>query len=84
MVKLQEALDLREQGIKKPILLMAPFDERDLQLAVSRDIMPMVYTPIGDVLERESRAARAGRFRFTSAWTPASAASVCRTGRRPR
>ena len=59
VVKLQEALDLREQGIKKPVLLMAPVDERDLQLAVSRDIMPMVYTPIGDLLERESR--RLGR-----------------------
>lgn len=52
VVKLQEALDLRDQGIKKPVLLMAPLDERDLQLAVSRDIMPMVYTPIGDLLER--------------------------------
>ena len=59
VVKLQEALDLRQAGIKKPILLMAPLDERDVQLAVSRDIMPMVYTPIGDVLERESR--RLGR-----------------------
>jgi alanine racemase len=59
VVKLQEALDLRQAGIKKPILLMAPFDDRDVQLAVSRDIMPMVYTPIGDVLERESR--RLGR-----------------------
>ena len=59
VVKLQEALDLREQGIKKPVLLMAPLDERDLQLAVARDIMPMVYTPIGDLLERESR--RLGR-----------------------
>ena len=59
VVKLQEALDLRDQGIKKPVLLMAPVDERDLQLAVARDIMPMVYTPIGDLLERESR--RLGR-----------------------
>ncbi len=52
VVKLQEALDLREQGIKKPILLMAPFDEVDLSLMLSRDIMPMVYTPIGDLIER--------------------------------
>lgn len=59
VVKLQEALDLREQGIKKPVLLMAPLDDRDLQLTVARDIMPMVYTPIGDLLERESR--RLGR-----------------------
>ena len=50
----------------------------------SRDIMPMVYTPIGDLLERESRRARAAPFRFTSASTPASAASACRTGRPPR
>jgi alanine racemase len=59
VVKLQEALDLRDQGIKKPILLMAPFDNADLQTAVARDITPMVYTPIGDVLDRE--AARLGR-----------------------
>ena len=59
VVKLQEALDLRTQGIKKPVLLMAPFDERDLQAAVSNDIMPMVYTPIGDLLDRESQ--RLGR-----------------------
>ena len=59
VVKLQEALDLRELGVKKPILLMAPFDDSDLHAAVSRDIMPMVYTPIGDALDRE--AARLGR-----------------------
>lgn len=59
VVKLQEALDLRAQGIKKPVLLMAPFDERDLQAAVSNDIMPMVYTPIGDLLDREAK--RLGR-----------------------
>ena len=59
VVKLQEALDLRAQGIKKPILLMAPFDERDLQAAVSNDIMPMVYTPVGDLLDREAK--RLGR-----------------------
>jgi alanine racemase len=59
VVKLQEALDLRDQGITKPVLLMAPFDEADLRLALSRNIMPMVYTPIGDLLGRE--AARLGR-----------------------
>jgi alanine racemase len=55
VVKLQEALDLRAQGIKKPVLLMAPFDERDLQAALASDIMPMVYTPIGDLLDREAQ-----------------------------
>jgi len=59
VVKLQEALDLRAQGIKKPVLLMAPFDERDLQAALAADIMPMVYTPIGDLLDREAQ--RLGR-----------------------
>ena len=52
VVKLNEAVALREAGIRKPVLLMGPFDERDLEEAVSRDIMPMVYTPIGDVLDQ--------------------------------
>ena len=59
VVKLQEALDLRAQGIKKPVLLMAPFDAEDLRLAVSNDVMPMVYTSIGDLLDQESQ--RLGR-----------------------
>jgi alanine racemase len=59
VVKLQEARDLRARGIKKPILLMAPIDADDLRDAVSAGIMPMVYTPIGDLLEKE--AARLGR-----------------------
>jgi alanine racemase len=52
VVKLQEAVVLREAGVHKPVLLMGPCDERDLEEAVRRDIMPMVYTPIGDVLDR--------------------------------
>ena len=59
VVKLHEALDLRARGIKKPILLMAPIDADDLRDVVSAGIMPMVYTPIGDRLEKES--ARLGR-----------------------
>ncbi|HJS57787.1 MAG TPA: alanine racemase [Vicinamibacteria bacterium] len=58
VVKLAEALALREAGIRKPVLLMGPFDEEGLTAAVGRDIMPMVYTPIGDVLDR--LAARRG------------------------
>ena len=58
VVKLAEALALREAGIRKPVLLMGPFDEEGLTEAVGRDIMPMVYTPIGDVLDR--LAARRG------------------------
>jgi alanine racemase len=59
VVKLAEAVALREAGIKKPILLMGPFDEAGLEEAAARDIMPMVYTPIGDVLDRVAQ--RRGR-----------------------
>lgn len=52
VVKLAEALTLREAGVRKPILLMGPFDEAALDEAAARDITPMVYTPIGDMLER--------------------------------
>ncbi|MXW70128.1 MAG: alanine racemase [Acidobacteria bacterium] len=52
VVKLSEALELREAGIVKPVLLMGPFDERDLEEAVMRDVTPMVYTEVGDALDR--------------------------------
>ena len=52
VVKLNEAVALREGGVRKPVLLMGPFGESDLEEAVSRDITPMVYTPIGDMLDR--------------------------------
>lgn len=59
VVKLHEAVALREAGVNKPVLLMGPVDDANLREAVSRDIMPMVYTPIGEALDRE--AARLGR-----------------------
>ncbi len=59
VVKLQEALAVRDAGITLPLLLMGPFDEPDLAKMQARTVMPMVYTPIGDVLERV--AARSGR-----------------------
>lgn len=52
VVKLHEAVSLRDAGIRKPVLLMGPFDERDLEEAVARDIRPMVYTPVGTALDR--------------------------------
>ncbi len=58
VVKLAEAVALRDAGVRKPILLMGPFDEADLEEAVARDITPMVYTPVGDLLDRV--AARRG------------------------
>jgi alanine racemase len=56
VVKLQEAAALREGGVRKPVLLMGPFDDGNLEDAVALDITPMVYTPIGDVLDRLAAA----------------------------
>jgi alanine racemase len=56
VVKLHEAMSLRDAGIRKPVLLMGPFDERNLADLIARDIMPMVYTPIGAALDRISTA----------------------------
>ena len=52
VVKLQEAAALRDAGIWKPILLMGPFDEENLEEAAARDITPMVYRPMGDLFDR--------------------------------
>jgi alanine racemase len=52
VVKLHEAHSLRDAGIRKPILLLGPFDETDLADAVARSILPMVYTPLGSAIDR--------------------------------
>lgn len=52
VVKLHEAMSLRDAGLRKPILLLGPFDEKNLQDAVARNIMPMVYTPLGPALDK--------------------------------
>jgi hypothetical protein len=52
VVKLHEAVVLRDGGVRKPILLMGPVDEPGLAVALERDIMPMVYTPLGGVFDR--------------------------------
>jgi alanine racemase len=52
VVKLHEAATLRDAGVRKPVLCMGPMGEGDLEEALSRDIQPMVYTPVGPVLER--------------------------------
>ena len=59
VVKLDEAVELRDRGIKKPVLLMGPFTTSELSTIASKDIMPMVYTPIGQDLEKT--AASLGR-----------------------
>ena len=52
VVKLSEAIALRDARIAKPVLLMGPFDDADLEAAVMRDVTPMVYTDVGDALDR--------------------------------
>lgn len=52
VVKLHEAMTLRDRGLLKPILLMGPVGTRELYDVAARRIMPMVYTPIGGDLDR--------------------------------
>jgi alanine racemase len=59
VVKLQEAHALRDAGVRKPVLLMCPLDERELRDVHARGITPMVYTPLGAALE--GAAAAVGR-----------------------
>lgn len=51
VVKLHEAISLRDAGIRKPILLLGPFDQANLSDAVARNILPMVYTSLGPALD---------------------------------
>ena len=55
VVKLHEAVTLRDAGIRKPILLIGPVDEKQLAEAVARRITPMIYTPLGATLESLAR-----------------------------
>ena len=59
VVKRQEAEAVRDAGVKKPVLLMGPVAPGELADLHRRDIMPMVYTPLGTELERV--AASSGR-----------------------
>src|SRR5215468_1655271 len=52
VVNLHEAFSLRDAGIRKPLLLLGPFDEQNLADAVARGILPMVYTTLGPALDR--------------------------------
>jgi alanine racemase len=54
VVKFHEAMSLRDAGIRKPILLLGPFDDKNLEDAVAHGIMPMVYTPLGPALDKIS------------------------------
>ena len=55
VVKLNEAVALRDARIRKPILLMGPFNERELGEMATRRITPMVYTPMAPALANLAR-----------------------------
>jgi alanine racemase len=59
VVKRQEAEALRAAGVRKPVLLMGPVAPVELVDLHRLDVMPMIYTPVGDVLEHA--AAEVGR-----------------------
>jgi len=52
VVKFHEAMSLRDAGIRKPVLLLGPFDQKNLEDAAVRGIMPMVYTHQGPALDK--------------------------------
>jgi alanine racemase len=56
VVKLDEAFRVRDAGVRKPILLMGPFDGRHVRDLAARDILPMVYTPPGQEFEAAAAA----------------------------
>ncbi|HSL22281.1 MAG TPA: alanine racemase [Vicinamibacterales bacterium] len=58
VVKIDEAFRLRDAGLRKPILLMGPFDERHISDLAERAIQPMVYTRLGAELERAAARLR--------------------------
>ena len=51
VVKFHEAMSLRDAGIRKPVLLLGPFDEENLRDAAARGITPMIYTQQGSALD---------------------------------
>jgi alanine racemase len=59
VVKLHEAIALRDAGVRKPILSMGPFTDSELVDLAARDIMPMVYRDHGAAFD--TAAAKAGR-----------------------
>ncbi len=59
VIKVDEALRLRDAGVSAPLVLMGPAPSDAFDMLLSRGIQPMVYTPVGDALARA--AARAGR-----------------------
>ena len=56
VVKIDEAFRLRDAGLRKPLLLMGPFDDGQLRDLAARDVMPMIYRQPGKELEAAAAA----------------------------
>lgn len=52
VVKLGEAFALKDAGIQKPVVLLNLCEGRELKEALKRGIIPMVYTGIGNEIEK--------------------------------
>jgi alanine racemase len=50
--KVDEALSLRDAGITKPVLVLGPATDEELEALVHRDVMPSIYEDRGVVLAR--------------------------------
>lgn len=59
VVKLHEAMTLRDAGIRKPVLLMGPVTDDEIVDAAARDLTLMLYRDHGAALDRA--AAKTGR-----------------------
>lgn len=59
VIKVDEALRLRDAGVEAPLVLMGPVPVDAYGDLLARDIQPMVYTPVGDAIARAAQ--RVGR-----------------------
>jgi alanine racemase len=56
VVKIDEAIRLRDAGLRKPILLMGPYDDGHVRDLAARDVMLMLYRPPGPEFEKAAAA----------------------------
>lgn len=52
VVKIQEAIDLKTGGVKKPVILLGPTTDEELEYIVAHDVIPAVFTDRGALLSR--------------------------------
>lgn len=54
VVKIQEAIDLKANGARKPVLLLGPTTDEELAFVVEQGVIPSVYTDRSALLQRLS------------------------------